>query len=206
MNLIKVTWVIGEPSMVSKSKALWGLGVCWTKVRVLGLSDEPSKIELVANELSKSTKEHSRRKKSSILECFFYNCFFWWIFMSSFLHLRDWFFLPTDMIKRQADAAGTQFITTTFRPELVKVADRVYGVTHKSRVSRVDVITQEEALYFIDRDQSHQNEWKIEEATKYNLLISYLSILWHRRRPHFICSVDWLQWKDSTSQCTCKLM
>ncbi|CAK9192066.1 unnamed protein product [Sphagnum troendelagicum] len=63
-----------------------------------------------------------------------------------------------NMIKRQADAAGTQFITTTFRPELVKVADRVYGVTHKSRVSRVDVITQEEALYFIDRDQSHQNE------------------------------------------------
>ncbi len=137
---------------------------------------------------------------------FFYNCFFWWIFISSFVHLRDWFFPPTDMIKRQADAAGTQFITTTFRPELVKVADRVYGVTHKSRVSRVDVITQEEALYFIDRDQSHQNEWKIEEATKYNLLISYLSILWHRRRPDFISSVDWLQWKDSTSQCTCKLM
>lgn len=71
MNLIKVTWVIGEPSMGSKTKALWGLGVCWTKVRVLGLSDEPSKIELVANELSKSTKEHSRRKKFRILECFF---------------------------------------------------------------------------------------------------------------------------------------
>jgi structural maintenance of chromosome 3 (chondroitin sulfate proteoglycan 6) len=63
-----------------------------------------------------------------------------------------------NMIKRQADAASTQFITTTFRPELVKVADRVYGVTHKSRVSRVDVITREEALYFIDHDQSHQNE------------------------------------------------
>jgi structural maintenance of chromosome 3 (chondroitin sulfate proteoglycan 6) len=62
------------------------------------------------------------------------------------------------MIKRQADAASTQFITTTFRPELVKVADRVYGVTHKNRVSRVDVITREEALYFIEHDQSHQNE------------------------------------------------
>lgn len=63
-----------------------------------------------------------------------------------------------NMIKRQADAASTQFITTTFRPELVKVADRVYGVTHKNRVSRVDVITREEALYFIEHDQSHQNE------------------------------------------------
>jgi structural maintenance of chromosome 3 (chondroitin sulfate proteoglycan 6) len=62
------------------------------------------------------------------------------------------------MIKRQADAGTTQFITTTFRPELVKVADRVYGVTHKNRVSRVDVITKEEALYFIEHDQSHQNE------------------------------------------------
>lgn len=62
------------------------------------------------------------------------------------------------MIKRQADAGATQFITTTFRPELVKVADRVYGVTHKNRVSRVDVITKEEALHFIEQDQSHQHE------------------------------------------------
>ncbi|XP_073386967.1 structural maintenance of chromosomes protein 3 [Physcomitrium patens] len=63
-----------------------------------------------------------------------------------------------NMIKRQADAGATQFITTTFRPELVKVADRVYGVTHKNRVSRVDVITKEEALHFIEQDQSHQHE------------------------------------------------
>jgi structural maintenance of chromosome 3 (chondroitin sulfate proteoglycan 6) len=62
------------------------------------------------------------------------------------------------MIKRQADTSNTQFITTTFRPELVKVADRVYGVTHKNRVSRVDVISKEDALYFIEQDQSHQNE------------------------------------------------
>eukprot|EP00250_Pteridium_aquilinum_P002812 c13037_g1_i1 orf=123-3737(+) len=63
-----------------------------------------------------------------------------------------------NMIKRQADTSNTQFITTTFRPELVKVADRVYGVTHKNRVSRVDVISREDALYFIEQDQSHQNE------------------------------------------------
>eukprot|EP00249_Psilotum_nudum_P021227 c28024_g1_i1 orf=174-3791(+) len=63
-----------------------------------------------------------------------------------------------NMIKRQADTSSTQFITTTFRPELVKVADRIYGVTHKNRVSRVDVITKEDALYFIEQDQSHQHE------------------------------------------------
>ena len=62
------------------------------------------------------------------------------------------------MIKRQADTANTQFITTTFRPELVKVADKIYGVMHKNRVSHVDVITKEDALYFIEQDQSHQRE------------------------------------------------
>jgi structural maintenance of chromosome 3 (chondroitin sulfate proteoglycan 6) len=40
------------------------------------------------------------------------------------------------MIRRLADMANTQFITTTFRPELVKVADKLYGVTHKNRVSQ----------------------------------------------------------------------
>ncbi|GMI92285.1 TITAN7, STRUCTURAL MAINTENANCE OF CHROMOSOMES 3 [Hibiscus trionum] len=39
-----------------------------------------------------------------------------------------------NMIRRLADIANTQFITTTFRPELVKVADQIYGVTHKNRV------------------------------------------------------------------------
>ncbi|KAH7542596.1 hypothetical protein FEM48_Zijuj02G0090800 [Ziziphus jujuba var. spinosa] len=39
-----------------------------------------------------------------------------------------------NMIRRLADMANTQFITTTFRPELVKVADKIYGVTHKNRI------------------------------------------------------------------------
>ncbi|KAL3684701.1 hypothetical protein R1sor_002723 [Riccia sorocarpa] len=63
-----------------------------------------------------------------------------------------------NMIKRQADSDTTQFITTTFRPELVKVADRIYGVTHKNRVSRIDVISRDDALAFIEQDQSHQTE------------------------------------------------
>ncbi|KDP35372.1 hypothetical protein JCGZ_10356 [Jatropha curcas] len=60
-----------------------------------------------------------------------------------------------NMIRRLADMANTQFITTTFRPELVKVADKIYGVTHKNRVSRVNVVSKEDALDFIEHDQSH---------------------------------------------------
>jgi structural maintenance of chromosome 3 (chondroitin sulfate proteoglycan 6) len=62
------------------------------------------------------------------------------------------------MIRRLADVANTQFITTTFRQELVKVADKIYGVTHKNRVSRVNVVSKEEALDFIDQDQSHNTD------------------------------------------------
>ncbi|XP_073267398.1 structural maintenance of chromosomes protein 3 isoform X1 [Populus alba] len=63
-----------------------------------------------------------------------------------------------NMIRRLADMANTQFITTTFRPELVKVADKLYGVTHKNRVSRVNVVSKEDALDFIEHDQSHNVE------------------------------------------------
>ncbi|KAK3027362.1 hypothetical protein RJ639_040961, partial [Escallonia herrerae] len=63
-----------------------------------------------------------------------------------------------NMVRRMADMASTQFITTTFRPELVKVADKIYGVTHKNRVSHVSVVSKEEALDFIEHDQSHNVE------------------------------------------------
>lgn len=58
-----------------------------------------------------------------------------------------------EMVRKQTEAdPPTQFITTTFRPELVKVADKVYGVSHKNRVSVVNVINQEKALQFIEQD------------------------------------------------------
>jgi len=59
-----------------------------------------------------------------------------------------------DMIRRLADDKDTQFITTTFRPELVKVADKIYSVTHKNKVSRVNVVSKDIALDFIDQDQT----------------------------------------------------
>ena len=46
---------------------------------------------------------------------------------------------------------GAQFITTTFRPELLRHADKFYGVTFRNRVSRIEVITKEDAMNFVDQ-------------------------------------------------------
>ncbi|CAL5093159.1 unnamed protein product [Urochloa decumbens] len=60
-----------------------------------------------------------------------------------------------NVIRRLADTADTQFIATTFRPEIAKVADKIYGVTHKNRVSYINVVSKEQALDFIEHDQTH---------------------------------------------------
>eukprot|EP00899_Mesostigma_viride_P022420 jgi/Mesvir1/3362/Mv04256-RA.1 len=61
-----------------------------------------------------------------------------------------------NMIHRQAVTTDTQFITTTFRPELVKVCQKIYGVLHTNRVSRVQVISHEEALEFIEHEEDRR--------------------------------------------------
>lgn len=66
------------------------------------------------------------------------------------------------MIQRQAaevDADGnerspTQFITTTFRPELIRAAAKCYGVTHTRKASTIKPISTEEALRLVAEDQS----------------------------------------------------
>lgn len=50
-------------------------------------------------------------------------------------------------------APPAQFITTTFRPELLKHADSFFGVSFAGRVSRVDPISPEQALQFIEHYQ-----------------------------------------------------
>lgn len=62
------------------------------------------------------------------------------------------------MIRRLADASNTQFITTSFRPELVKVADKIYGVTCRNGVSRVNVVSTDNALEFVGHDQTQNAE------------------------------------------------
>ena len=49
-------------------------------------------------------------------------------------------------------SAGAQFITTTFRPELLHNANKFYGVTFRDRVSRVGVISKEDAMNFVEQE------------------------------------------------------
>ena len=54
------------------------------------------------------------------------------------------------MIHRLADNA--QFITTTFRPELLESADKCYGVQFRNKVSYIDCVSIDKARDFIERE------------------------------------------------------
>jgi len=43
-----------------------------------------------------------------------------------------------------------QFICTTFRPEMLLVADKCYGVTFHNKTSGIDAVSREEALRFVE--------------------------------------------------------
>ncbi|CAK4250678.1 unnamed protein product [Aphanomyces euteiches] len=55
------------------------------------------------------------------------------------------------LIQRQAHSEENpaQFITSTFRPELVMVADEFYGISHQNKISNIQPMTKEESLAFI---------------------------------------------------------
>jgi structural maintenance of chromosome 3 (chondroitin sulfate proteoglycan 6) len=50
-----------------------------------------------------------------------------------------------------------QFITTTFRPELLAHSDQFYGVTFNKKVSNVQLITRDDAMTFVE-DQGNQGQ------------------------------------------------
>ena len=56
-----------------------------------------------------------------------------------------------NLIEKQANSVDnpTQFIVSTFRPELVAVADQCYGISHQSKVSRFHPMSKKDALAFI---------------------------------------------------------
>jgi len=58
-----------------------------------------------------------------------------------------------DMIHELSKNA--QFITTTFRPELLQHSDKYYGVKFRNKVSHVECVTREEAYDFVEDDQTH---------------------------------------------------
>ncbi|KAF4548310.1 Chromosome segregation protein sudA-like protein [Elsinoe fawcettii] len=47
-------------------------------------------------------------------------------------------------------AESGQFICTTFRPEMIHVADKCYGVGYERKASSIDVVTKDDALQFVD--------------------------------------------------------
>ncbi|KAE9367921.1 putative chromosome segregation protein sudA [Stipitochalara longipes BDJ] len=49
-----------------------------------------------------------------------------------------------------AGAMSGQFICTTFRPEMLLVADKCYGVTFHNKTSGIDAVSRDEALRFVD--------------------------------------------------------
>ncbi|EMC93720.1 hypothetical protein BAUCODRAFT_205363 [Baudoinia panamericana UAMH 10762] len=45
---------------------------------------------------------------------------------------------------------STQFICTTFRPEMLLVAEKCYGVSYLRKASRIDVVSREDAVGFVE--------------------------------------------------------
>ncbi|XP_068213135.1 structural maintenance of chromosomes protein 3 isoform X2 [Palaemon carinicauda] len=58
-----------------------------------------------------------------------------------------------DMIHELSSDA--QFITTTFRPELLEHANKFYGVKFRNKVSHVECVAREEAYDFVEDDTTH---------------------------------------------------
>ena len=50
----------------------------------------------------------------------------------------------------EKEERGGQFICTTFRPEMVHVADKCYGVAYSNKTSSIDVVKRDEAIRFVD--------------------------------------------------------
>lgn len=59
-----------------------------------------------------------------------------------------------NMIHTLATEHNQQFITTTFRSELLNNADQFYGVTFQNKVSRIHAIDKEYALGFVEEEVS----------------------------------------------------
>ncbi|KAI1489336.1 condensin complex component SMC3 [Biscogniauxia mediterranea] len=54
------------------------------------------------------------------------------------------------LLESISSEAGTQFICTTFRPEIVHVADRCYGVLFRNKNSTINCVSTEQALDFVE--------------------------------------------------------
>ena len=59
------------------------------------------------------------------------------------------------MLKQQANDSQNpaQFIVTTFHPQIVQVADQIYGASHRNRISSVVRVQREDALEFLQAEE-----------------------------------------------------
>ncbi|KAL1954558.1 hypothetical protein VTO42DRAFT_1069 [Malbranchea cinnamomea] len=57
------------------------------------------------------------------------------------------------MLKSISEETNGQFICTTFRPEMLHVAEKCYGVSFRNKASTIDVVSREEALKFVEEQK-----------------------------------------------------
>jgi structural maintenance of chromosome 3 (chondroitin sulfate proteoglycan 6) len=69
------------------------------------------------------------------------------------------------LVERQANSANnpTQFIVSTFRPELVAIANRCYGISHQNKISSIHHLSKKDALHFVANLM--KDEEALDEAT-----------------------------------------
>ncbi|KAN0069180.1 RecF/RecN/SMC [Elaphomyces granulatus] len=58
------------------------------------------------------------------------------------------------MLQSISDSTNGQFICTTFRPEMLHVAEKCYGVSFRNKASTIDVVSKEEALKFVEEQKT----------------------------------------------------
>ncbi|OJJ47288.1 hypothetical protein ASPZODRAFT_15969 [Penicilliopsis zonata CBS 506.65] len=58
------------------------------------------------------------------------------------------------MLQSISDATNGQFICTTFRPEMLHVAEKCYGVSFRNKASTIDVVSRDEALKFVEEQKT----------------------------------------------------
>ncbi|KAK2806683.1 Structural maintenance of chromosomes protein 3 [Onygenales sp. PD_10] len=58
------------------------------------------------------------------------------------------------MLKSISAETNGQFICTTFRPEMLLVAEKCYGVSFRNKASTIDVVSRDEALKFVEEQKS----------------------------------------------------
>jgi len=89
------------------------------------------------------------------------------------------------VIQKQANSKEnpTQFICSTFRPELVQVADHCYGISHQDKVSSVHHLSKRDALKFIANLMSEEEA--VGEVT--SLPTSKASVLSRKRKALKAC-------------------